>query len=127
VKIGRGCEVSRVIAPLGLRLDKVRAATRRSRHKTLADLLRQLNPILRGWCSYFRHGVSKATFGYLSHFACWRVAGWLRKRHWGLNWGTFRRRLLPDWQIKDGNVAMFWPETVPVTRYLYCGTRIPTP
>ena len=108
-------------------LDKVRAATRRSRHKTLADLLRQLNPILRGWCNYFKHGVSKATFGYLSHSAWWRVVGWLRKRHPGLNWGTFRRRLLPDWQIKDGNVAMFWPESVPVTRYLYRGTRIPTP
>ncbi len=108
-------------------LDKARAATRRSRHKTLADLPRQLNPILRGWCNYFRHGVSKATFGYLSHFAWWRVVGWLRKRHPRLNRGTFRRRLLPDWQIKDGNVAMFWPESVPVTRYLYRGTRIPTP
>ena len=45
---------------------KVRALTNRSRHLTLEDLLRQLNPVLRGWCAYFRHGVSKATFGYLT-------------------------------------------------------------
>jgi RNA-directed DNA polymerase len=108
-------------------LGKVRAATRRTRHKTLADLLRQLNPILRGWCSYFRHGVSKATFGYLEHFAWWRVAGWLRKRHRGLSWGTLRRRFLPDWEIRDGKIEMFRPQTVPVTRYLYRGTKIPSP
>jgi RNA-directed DNA polymerase len=44
---------------------KVRTITRRRRHRTLADLLRQLNPVLRGWCNYFRHGVSSRTFGYL--------------------------------------------------------------
>ena len=45
-------------------MDKVRKLTRRRRHRTLADLLRQLNPVLRGWCNYFRHGVSSRTFGY---------------------------------------------------------------
>ena len=52
-------------------------------HRTLADLLRGMNPVLRGWCNYFRHGVSKRTFGYLDHFALWRIVGWLRKRHLG--------------------------------------------
>jgi RNA-directed DNA polymerase len=33
----------------------VRSLTRRSQHKTLAYLLRRLNPVLRGWCIYFRH------------------------------------------------------------------------
>jgi RNA-directed DNA polymerase len=108
-------------------IGKVRAATRRTRHKTLAGLLRQLNPILRGWCSYFRHGVSKWTFGYLEHFAWWRVVGWLHKRHRGLNWGTLRRRFLPDWEIRDGKTEMFRPQAVPVTRYLYRGTKIPSP
>jgi RNA-directed DNA polymerase len=106
---------------------KVRALTNRSRHKTLADLLRQLNPVLRGWCNYFKHGVSKRTFGYVDHFAWWRIVGWLRKRHKGLNWGTLSRRFLPGWEISDGKVAMFRPQSVEVTRYRYRGTRIPTP
>ena len=71
-------------------MDKVRTLTRRAKHRTLADLLRRLNPVLRGWCNYFRHGVSKRTFSYLDHFAFWRIVGWLRKRHLGLNWGTPR-------------------------------------
>jgi hypothetical protein len=32
-------------------VDRVRALTRRSSHPTLAVLLRQLNPVLRGWCT----------------------------------------------------------------------------
>ena len=76
-------------------MDKVRTLTRRKLHRTLADLLRRVNPVLRGWCNYFRHGVSKRTFSYLDHYSWWRIVYWLRKRHPGLNWGTFRRRFLP--------------------------------
>jgi RNA-directed DNA polymerase len=108
-------------------MDKVRKLTRRRRHRTLADLLRQLNPVLRGWCNYFRHGVSSRTFGYLDHFAFWRVVGWLRKRHVGLNMGTIVRRFLPGWQIHVGRTELFRPEVVAIIRYRYRGSRIPTP
>jgi RNA-directed DNA polymerase len=54
-------------------LAKVRVLTKRARHHGLADLLGRLNPVLRGWCAYFRHGVSKATFGYLDAFTWHRV------------------------------------------------------
>ena len=106
---------------------KVRSLTRRHKHRTLADLLRAVNPLLRGWCNYFRHGVSSRTFGYVDHFAWWRIVGWLRKRHDGLNWGTLRRRHLPKWEIRDGGIEMFRPHAVAITRYRYRGTRIPTP
>lgn len=108
-------------------IDKVRDLTRRHRHRTLADLLRRLNPVLRGWCNHFQHGVSKRTFCYLDHFAWWRVVTWMRKRHHGLSWGVFSRRFLPGWQIRDGRTAMFRPERVEVTRYRYRGTKIATP
>jgi RNA-directed DNA polymerase len=108
-------------------IDKVRTLTRRARHRTLADLLRAINPVIRGWCTYFRHGVSKSVFGYLDHFAWWRIVGWLRKRHLGLNWGTLSRRYLPGWEIRDGRIEMFRPRAQTVTRYRYRGTTIPTP
>jgi RNA-directed DNA polymerase len=37
-------------------IDTVRALTRRSRFRQLSTLLDRLNPVLRGWCAYFRHG-----------------------------------------------------------------------
>jgi RNA-directed DNA polymerase len=106
---------------------KVRSLTRRGRHRTLADLLRWVNPVLRGWCNYFRHGVSKRTFSYLDHFAFWRVFGWLRKRHHGLNKHTLVRRHLPDWKISDDGIDQFRPSAVAIERYRYRGSKIPTP
>ncbi len=108
-------------------IGQIRQLTRRERHLTLADLLRRLNPVLRGWCNYFRHGVSSQTFNYVDHFAFWRVVGWLKKRHVGLNMHTLVRRYLPGWRIHDGGIEMFRPNTVAIERYRYRGTRIPTP
>jgi RNA-directed DNA polymerase len=107
---------------------RVRTLTRRSAHRNLMDLLHRLNPVLRGWSTYFQHGVSKRTFDYLGEFAWRRVVGWLRKRHPRLGWGVLRRRHLPGWRptAPDG-ITLFNPATVAVTRYRYRGTRIPTP
>ncbi len=106
---------------------KVRTLTRRAKHRTLADLLRRLNPVLRGWCNYFRHGVSSRTFSYVDHYAFWRIVGWLRKRHVGLNMHTLVRRFLPRWEIRAEGIKMFRPRAVAIERYRYRGTRIPTP
>ena len=108
-------------------MDKVRTLTRRAKHRTLADLLRRLNPVLRGWCNYFRHGVSSRTFGYVDHFAFWRVVGWLRKRHPGLAKHQLVRRHLPGWEIRAEGIELFRPQTVAIERYRYRGTKIPTP
>jgi RNA-directed DNA polymerase len=108
-------------------VDKVRSLTARAKHRTLADLLRRLNPTLRGWCNYFRHGVSSRTFNYIDHYAFWRIVGWLRKRHVGLNMHTLVRRFLPGWRIRAGGIEMFRPSTVNTERYRYRGAKIPTP
>jgi len=108
-------------------IDKVRSLTRRHRHRTLADLLRRINPVLRGWCNYFRHGVSKRTFSYVDYFAFWRIFNWLRQRHPQLNKHTMVRRYLPNRQISDDGINLFRPESVAITRYRYRGNTIPTP
>ncbi|MDA8439844.1 MAG: group II intron reverse transcriptase/maturase [Propionibacterium sp.] len=107
--------------------EKIRVLTRRNAHRTLADLLRRLNPAIRGWCTYFQHGVSKRTFSYVDHFAFWRIVGWLKKRHPKLNVHTVIRRYLPAWHIAADGIEFFRAPTVPVTRYRYRGTRIPNP
>ncbi len=107
--------------------DKIKVLTRRAAHRTLADLLRRINPVIRGWCAYFQHGVSKRTFSYVDHFAFWRIVGWLNKRHPKLNKHTVVRRFLPGWEIRADGIEFFRAWQVPVTRYRYRGTRIPTP
>ena len=55
---------------------KVRTVTRQGLNLPLALLLDRLTPILGGWTTYFKHGVSKATFDYLRRFTWRRVLLW---------------------------------------------------
>ena len=106
---------------------KVRALTQGNTNQTLANLLSRLNPVLRGWANYFRHGVSARTFSYLNAFSWRRVVNWLRHKHPRASWKWLRRRHLPRWRPTDGEVSLFNPASVPITRYHYRGTRIATP
>ena len=107
---------------------KVKAITRQGTNNPLSDLLRQINGVLRGWTSYFQHGVSKDTFAYLHQFTWLRVVRWLRQKHRRANWGWLRRRYLANawWPEHDGE-ALFDCRAVSVTRYRYRGATIPSP
>jgi RNA-directed DNA polymerase len=55
-------------------------------------LLRQLNPLLRGWANYFRHGAAKRTFSKLDwhvHRTLWR---WVHRRHPGKSYRWKKRK-----------------------------------
>lgn len=108
-------------------LDKVRVLTRNGSHKTLTALLHRLNRVLRGWCNYFKHGVSAATFAYLGQYAWERTMQWLRKRHHGSSWSAIGRRYLKEGRPIEGEVTLLNPATVTVIRYRYRGTAIPSP
>ena len=105
---------------------KVKTITRQGTNNSLKDLLRQLNPVLRGWTNYFRHAVAKQTFTYLQEYTWRRVIGWLRRKYRRGNWKQLRRRL-GGWWPQEDETALFDTRTVPVTRYRYRGTAIPTP
>ena len=106
---------------------KVRALTRGGTNQPLTVLLRRLNPVLRGWANYFRHGVSKDTFDYLNAFSWRRVICWLRHKHRHASWKLLRRRYLPGWRPTEGEVTLFNPCRMAVTRYRYRGAQIPSP
>jgi RNA-directed DNA polymerase len=106
---------------------KVRALTRRGTNPSLEVLLYRLNPVLRGWTNYFRHGVSKATFNYLRAFVWQRVVRWLRRKHPKATWKQLRRRYLPGWWPTEGETSLFNPGGVVVTRYRFRGSNIPSP
>jgi RNA-directed DNA polymerase len=106
---------------------KVRALSRGNTNQPLAVLLQRLNPVLRGWTNYFRHGVSSATFDYLEHFTWVRVLRWLRHKHDRVSWKLLRRRYLPGWLPTDGPITMFRAGEVATVRYRYRGARIETP
>ena len=89
-------------------------------------------PGREGGCNaarYFKHAVCKHTLGNLAHFAWWRVIRWLRTLHrW--RWKDVRRAFTtPEGRWKpvtaDG-IELFNMAAVPVTRYRYRGSNIPS-
>ncbi|MDQ3715032.1 MAG: group II intron reverse transcriptase/maturase [Actinomycetota bacterium] len=97
-------------------------------NQPLDDLLDRLNSMLRGWCGYFRSGVSSATFAYLSHYTWQTVWRWLRRKHRRSTWKELRRRYCDGgWWPHGQDRVLFDPATVSTTRYRYRGTVIPSP
>ena len=94
----------------------------------LDELLRRLNQTVRGWCGYFRHGVSSATFNYISHYLWQRVWGWLRRKHRRSGWKQLRRRYCAGgWWPASEHRALINPAEIGTTWYRYRGSIIPSP
>ena len=106
---------------------KVRSVTRRSTNQSLSVLIRRLNPILRGWVNYHRHGASAKTFAYLSVFTWRRVWCWICHKHPKTGQRDLQGRYLRRrWPEQDG-VVLFNPAAVAIARYCYRGAAIPSP
>ena len=106
---------------------KVRSATRETTNQSLAELLNRLNPVLRGWTNYHRHGASSATFSYLDSFTWRRVWTWLRHKHPKATVKELRRRYFSGWRPTQDEVSLFNPGSVAIVRYRYRANRIPSP
>jgi RNA-directed DNA polymerase len=95
-------------------------------------LIRVLNPILRGWGNYYKHGVSKQTFSKFDYYLWKMLLRWAAKRHpkKGLTWvlpkyfgGNGNRR----WQFRAKTknrkgepevIYLHKLDTIPVTRFV---------
>ncbi|MFD5514380.1 group II intron maturase-specific domain-containing protein [Streptomyces sp. NPDC127051] len=107
---------------------KVKTACRTDVNQPLPVLLRQLIPMLRGWCAYFRPGVSSATFQYLRELAWRQVMIWIRRRHRRTTWKELRRRYCDGgWRPltpTSEEAALFDPAKARTTRYRYPAFRV---
>jgi RNA-directed DNA polymerase len=104
-----------------------RATSRGTTSLRLADVLRVLNPILRGWAAYFKYSASKTTFAYLGYYTWWRVIAWLRRKHPKLTWKQIRRRFYGADRICEGTMTLYNPAKMRVQRYAFRGAQICTP
>jgi len=113
---------------LNAAMAKIKAICWQNTNQPLDVLLIRLNRFLRGWTAHFRYGCSSATFNYLRAYTWKRVFGWLRRKHRHSTWKQLRRRNTSDgWWPATRDVKLFNPAGVSTMRYLYRGTRIPSP
>ncbi len=62
-------------------LDKIREVIKGNKTAKQVNLIRLLNPILRGWANYHRHVVSKKTFARIDHNIWSMLWQWATRRH----------------------------------------------
>lgn len=62
-------------------LRKIRNIVKANLQAKAENLIRLLNPIIRGWVQYHRHVVSKAVFSAIDHFIFKILWRWARRRH----------------------------------------------
>ena len=108
-------------------MHKIKQATKTGTSRSLGQVLRKINPILRGWAAYFRYGASKQTFAYLGWYAWWRMIYWIRRKHPHLTWKQIRRRYYGADRIREGKLVLYNPAKMRVERYRYRGAQIATP
>lgn len=62
-------------------LDKIREVIKANKTAKQANLIRLLNPVLRGWANYHRHVVAKETFNRVDHHVWSMLWRWAARRH----------------------------------------------
>jgi RNA-directed DNA polymerase len=69
-------------------LENVRTLIKKNATAKTENLIHLLNPKLRGWANYYRHGVSSETFSLVDHNIFQAIRTWARRRHpnKGSNW-----------------------------------------
>ena len=62
-------------------LDTIRVLIKSNATVRTEELIRQLNPKIRGWANYYRHAVAKATFSYVDDCIFKALMRWINRRH----------------------------------------------
>ncbi|MEG4397354.1 group II intron reverse transcriptase/maturase [Microcoleus sp. BROC3] len=83
---------------------KVAEVINKSRGLNQATLIKNLNPIIRGWCNYFSTVVSQKVFERLWHLVVWKLLKWGRHRHRNKGRGWIR---LKYFKTVEGNNWVF--------------------
>jgi len=91
---------------------------------TLASRLRLLNPMLRGWCNFYRHAWgAKHVFAATDYYVWWTIFRWLKKKHPRVSmrrltarYGS-RRPGMRAIRWHDDSVAPYELASTPVHRY----------
>jgi RNA-directed DNA polymerase len=61
--------------------DSIKVVVNKGKAKPQLAIIKELNPIIRGWSNYYSTGISSEAFKYLTHFTVQSLMRWARRRH----------------------------------------------
>ncbi|WP_049802798.1 group II intron reverse transcriptase/maturase [Gloeothece verrucosa] len=89
-------------------------------------LIRELNPIIRGWANYYSSVNSKETFSDIDHWLWIKLRRWCLRRHpmkpdkWVYNkyWHVDERHKGKKWDFNDGELSLTEHRQTPINRHI---------
>jgi RNA-directed DNA polymerase len=108
-------------------LGKIRKIVKANKQATTANLIAQLNPVIRGWANYHRHVASKVTFYHVDTAIFTMLWSWAKRRHptKAKGWVAqkyFRTRRRRHWiffgQQAGHELELFRAGDVPIQRHV---------
>jgi RNA-directed DNA polymerase len=95
--------------------EKVTAISKEMATAKTADVIRRLNPLIKGWSTYYRGAAASKVFGDLDHWMYKRMFRWVKRRHpkkstaWLRNnyFGAFHPHRRDNWVFGDKETGAY--------------------
>jgi RNA-directed DNA polymerase len=103
-------------------LSNIREVFHNNKTTKTENLIRLINPIIRGWVYYYRHVVSKDIFSYIDSEIWTLTWKWANRRHpnkskrWVKN-KYYARRGNEEWILGNGQISLFQAHKVKIKRH----------
>ncbi|NMC08379.1 MAG: group II intron reverse transcriptase/maturase [Candidatus Lokiarchaeota archaeon] len=123
----RACLVQPSKVRIAYHLNRVKSLLDENKQATQAEIIDMLNPILRGWASYYKYANSKKVFSYVDYRMWVMLWQWCRRRHEregkGARWIVskyFRRVRTRYWTFADApEHALFYAGDMKLSMFRY--------
>ncbi|WP_372364581.1 group II intron reverse transcriptase/maturase [Candidatus Uabimicrobium sp. HlEnr_7] len=101
-------------------LRKIRDIFRKNKHASQEDLIRRLNPLIRGWANYHSTGVSSEIFSKLDNLMWEKLSGWAKRKHPKTGWRkTINKYFRDGWRFKTREgVSLLKYSSIPIRRHV---------
>ncbi|MBU1249477.1 MAG: hypothetical protein KKB70_12305 [Proteobacteria bacterium] len=106
---------------------KIRTVVEENKAISAYNLIKILNPKIRGWCNYHRKIVSSRVFAKLDSMTFWSIWSWAKRRHTTKSKGWIKRKYFTsigkrNWIFfgseKEKTITLFSAQSIKMVRHL---------
>ncbi len=121
--IGKNGKVKTLIKPSkdsikGIK-EKIRVVCKGGKSLSQEALISKLNPIIRGWANYYRHGVSKEIYGSVDNYTWKCIWNWCTSRHNNKGKIWVKNKYFDNkWVFQTGKHELYRMSTTKITRFI---------
>jgi RNA-directed DNA polymerase len=104
-------------------VEKIKSIIKNNKQAKQENLIRLLNPVIRGWGNYYSHVVSKNIFSHIDHKIIYMLRKWTKRRHprKSKDWITrkyFSSNGNRNWVFRSGKAELMEMAKIGIKRHI---------